>query len=204
MEQIVSDTLQSQNPEANDSKPDPRSLLPRPIRLGNQNHKLNSDQLEKVLFWIATCRKSSEVMSLCDSEFGVDISYQTVSHYKNSKDYAPIIQKIRQEWNDQFFLVDIANKRHRLEKYGELYDENMKREKFRDAKDVLDSARHECEKEIANVHYTNVVFNGMTNEELENEKLKTLKRIQQLQDQRKIGEVHVIPSEEGNGAEAGA
>lgn len=146
-------------------------------------HKLNSDQVMKIVFWIATFVKVNEIVARVKEEFGISIHPQLVNYYKAKEEYQPVIQKIRDRWGSDLLHVELANKRRRMEELERIYEHCMNTDQIKNALSALYQIKGEVEKDLQNLSMTNYninIYKDLTEVELEEERMKSLERLKQL------------------------
>jgi len=146
-------------------------------------HKLNSDQVMKLVFWIATFVKTPEIVARVQEEFGISIHPKLVAYYKAKEEYQPVIQKIRDRWGSDLLHVELANKRRRMEELERIYEHCMNTDQIKNALAALFQIKGEVEKDLQNLSMTNYninIYKDLTEMELEEERMKSLERLKTL------------------------
>jgi hypothetical protein len=184
--QIASDTSSHQDLNTPSNAPTPNCQNP-PIELKTsvigKPHKLQNDQILKLIYLIATFEKPRDILSKMQEEFSVDINASLIPYYRNHPDYQATIQKIREKWGNDLLHVELASKRRRLEELSKVYQICMQTNQIRNALTSIYQIQHEVEKDLNNLSLTNYninVYKDMTVEELETERMKSLERLKQL------------------------
>jgi len=180
MELIASDISLSPDPDTliNSQK---QSSPTSPTKRGGR--KLTSEQVEKLVYWIATFVKRPEIVKNMKEEFNVTIHPMTVEYYKHHDLYKKIINKHRERWSNDLLDVELANKRRRLMELERIYQKCMSKGEMKNALSSLYQIQHEVDKDIQNLSLTNYnvnIYKDMTDSELEEERLKCLERVKQL------------------------
>jgi len=167
--------------------------------------KLNSDQVMKVLFLIATFEKVPAIIKAIRKEFGISISKTTVEYYKRNEQYRGQIQKMRERWGSDLLNVELSNKRRRLEELEKIYNHCYANDQMKNALASLYQIQNEIEKDLQNIgHQTNYqinIFKDMSETELEEERIKSLERLKQLKQIPELKEVEDAVREEEKKAE---
>lgn len=126
---------------------------------------------------------SPEIIELCKKEFGKSISRDSVHNYKYNPENKVKIQRLREEYTRDLFMVDLASKRKRLERISKIVETCEEYKDYRTALEGLSQIRQEVEKDLASLNMTNYqinVFKDMSEAEIEEERMKSLERIKLL------------------------
>lgn len=171
------------------------------LRRRTNECKLNSDQVMKLLFFIATFVKTNEIVRRIKEEFNISIHPKLVAYYKNKEDYRDIVEKMRARWGSDILHVELANKRRRLEELEKIYERSFKTGQYKNALGALCQIQGEVEKDLQNIgHQTNYqinIYKDLTEQELEEERVKSLDRLKVLKQIPELKEVHnAVRSEE--------
>ena len=138
----------------------------------------------KILFWIATFVKHKEIKKRILNEFNVSLSLKSISNYATSEQYEPVIRKIRDRWGSDLLHVELANKRRRMEELERIYAKCVATNQMKNALTSLYQIKGETEKDLDKIgtqtNYQINIFKDMSEEELEQERVKSLERIKML------------------------
>lgn len=94
-----------------------------------------------------------------------------------------MIQQIRDKWGNDLLHVEFANKRRRLEALEKIYLKCMGTNQMKNALASLYQIQHEVEKDLEKLSLTNYninIYKDMTEEELEEERVKSLDHLKRL------------------------
>ena len=145
--------------------------------------KLNSDQVMKVCYWIASFHKSPEIVEKVKEEFGITISTYLIQWYKHHENYKQIISKMREKWGNELEELELTHKRKRIEKVTQIFDKCVDKGQMRNALSAITQIQGEVEKNqnIGNqTNYQINIYKDMTDKELEEERLKSIERLKIL------------------------
>lgn len=137
-----------------------------------------------MLSMIATFTEVPKIIKTVKDEFGLSISASAINAYKYSEGYKPEIEKIRQRWGSDLMNVELANKRRRLEELERIYHHSFSTDQMKNALGALYQIQGEVEKDLQQIgHQTNYqinIYKDMTEQELEEERIKSLERLKTL------------------------
>lgn len=157
------------------------------------SHKFTSDEVQQIILWIAEFKKPAEIFDLVKEKFGKTMSMPTLVNYRNGEKWQALIRKHREAWGREIFNIELSHKRKRLEELSDIYTEVKGTRNYKLALDALEKIKNETEKELGNLHLYNIrVYKSMSDEELEEERLKTLEEI------KKLKETHQLTTSEIN------
>lgn len=148
------------------------------------SHKLNSDQVMKVLYWLATFVSVREIVEKVKEEFGVSISASGINYYAyQNEDYKNTILKIREKWGNELMDIELSHKRRRIQEIEKIYHTCVETKQMKNALGAIYQIQGEVEKATSigtqiNTQYN--IFKDMTEQELEEERIKSLERIKVL------------------------
>ena len=151
--------------------------------LTKKSYKLDSDEMRKVVAWFGMCKTAPEVQCMIKTRFKKDLTLDAVKQIKYRDGNRAIIQRHRDEYNRDIFLVELANKRRRLEKIEDIIEKAEQSGNLKIALDGLGQIKQEVEKDLSSLNMTNYninVYKNMTEAEIEEEKVKSLERIKIL------------------------
>jgi len=115
----------------------------------SQKWKLSSAQKLFVCRLLAEFKSDREIMEALDKEYGVKVDISNIQWYRNRKNYANLVNKIREEYLGGLLNVPIAQKRIRLERLEQKYHGADKIEELEKRMDYqlrcLERAREEVE-----------------------------------------------------------
>ena len=157
-------------------------IAPGEVQLVGQ-WKLTREEQFEVCQQLAMYKNPAEVNEHLLRNFNKTLSSAAVYQYKRSKQWQPIIKKYRKQYNDAILDVPIANKRKRLDELQDIYDEFKSKKKLANAQVVLRDAREELEPrsrfgDTYNFSQVNqTLYASMSDEELEQERLKQLEKL---------------------------
>jgi len=139
-------------------------------------------EVAKLLGWFW---KPSDIMRHFKESFNKSITAQAISNYSKSKDWIPVINKFREEYNRLLFEVPLFNKRKRLDELQEQYDLYKSKGDLKTARKIIREFREEAEKKIGDVsfHFTSIShteYHDMSDEQLREEKVKTLEELEKV------------------------
>lgn len=158
----------------------------------------------KIVFWIATFVKVSDIVRNVQNEFGVTIHPKLIPYYKNKPEYQSVIQKIRDRWGSDLLHVELANKRRRMEELERIYKHCYSTNQMKNALAALYQIQHEVEKDLNNLQVNNYqvnVYKDMTDVELEEERVKSIERLKILKGEiRHAGKIGSSETVDGDGA----
>lgn len=187
-DEIVPSKEEKKTPE------EPKELEVVDISKDVGKRKLNSDQVMKLLFMIATFEEVPAIIRNIRKEFGITISKSTVKHYKESEQYRPQIQRMRERWGSDLLNVELSNKRRRLEELEKIYKHCFANDQMKNALASLYQIQGEIEKDLQNIgHQTNYqinIYKDMSETELEEERVKSLERLKALKQIPEIKEIN--------------
>lgn len=149
----------------------------------NSGRKLNSDEVMKLVFLIATFTPQGKIVEKMQEEFGVTIHVNTVNYYRRHEAYQKVIANMRQKWGNEILDVELTHKRRRLEELERIYQKCLDSDQMKNALGALYQIQHEVEKDLQNLSLTNYninIYKDMTEKELEEERLKSLERLKLL------------------------
>ena len=179
-EPIVSDTSLSQDQDTPQESSKPSLQNP----LISYNNRFNGDQMMKILFWIATFTPYKEIVKLVKEEFNIPISTSAIKQYAHkNEDYRNTILKIREKWANDLSEIQLAHKRKRVEAISGIYEKCLETNQMKNALGAIYQIQGEVEKAQSIGTQTNYqinIFKDMSEEELEQEKVKSLERLKIL------------------------
>lgn len=163
------------------------------------NYKFSGDQVMKILYWIAIFTPHKEIVLKIKEEFGIDVSVHTVKYYScENEDYKNTIRKIREKWGQDITDLEFAHKKRRIQEIQKIYNKCIETNQMRNALSAVQQIQGEVEK-AQNVgtqtNYQINIYKDMTEEELEEERIKSLERIKML---KQIPEIKAedVPNEQ--------
>jgi len=144
----------------------------------------------KILYWLAIFTPAKEIVKLVKEEFGIPISLSTVNYYScQNEDYKNTIRQLREKWANDLSDCEFAHKRKRVKAIGDIYEKCVSTNQMKNALGAIYQIQGEVEKAQTIGTQTNYqinIFKDMTEEELEQEKVKSLERLKVL---RQIPEI---------------
>lgn len=148
------------------------------------SYKLNSDQVMRVLFLIATFVPFKEIVEKVKDEFGVSISEGGIKYYAyRNEDYKNTILKIREKWGNEIMDLELSHKRRRIQEIEKIYHASVEKNQMRNALGAISQIQGEVEKAQVIGNQTNYqinIYKDLTEQELEEERVKSLERIKIL------------------------
>jgi hypothetical protein len=145
--------------------------------------KLNSDQVMKVCFWIASFEKVPDIVEKVKNEFGITISTYLIHWYKQHDNYKQIISKMREKWGNELEDLELTHKRKRIEKVSQIFDKCVDKGQMRNALSAITQIQGEVEKNQnigSQTNYQINIYKDLTDRELEEERLKSIERLKIL------------------------
>jgi len=133
---------------------------------------------------LAHFRSVSEVVNHVKNHYKIDITPQAIRKTFLEKDtrWNQVMMRLRATYVAAVMDAPIAQKRVRLDRYDELYQEAKTQGKLSAAKACLDSAREEVEgaktPSIGNIFFAQI--NNMSDEELRTERQKQIDKLEKL------------------------
>lgn len=147
-------------------------------------HKLTSDQVMRLIYFVATFEKPRNIVLKIKEEFGISIHPKLVDYYKKKESYRPVIQRIREKWGNDLMDVELGSKRRRMEELTKIYEHCVKTDQMKNALGSLYQIQHEIEKDLQQIgsqtNYQINIYKDLTETELEEERLKSLERLKNL------------------------
>lgn len=147
--------------------------------------KLNSDQVMKVCFWIASFEKAPDIVERVKNEFGISISVPLIQWYKHNDNYKQIISKMREKWGNELEDLEMTHKRKRIERVSQILDKCEAKGQMRNALSAITQIQSEVEKNQnigSQTNYQINIYKDMTDKELEEERLKSIERLKALKE----------------------
>lgn len=133
---------------------------------------------------IATFTEVPKIIKNVKEEFDLTISASAINSYKYSENYKPEIEKIRERWGQDLMNVELANKRRRLEELERIYHHSFQTDQMKNALGALYQIQGEVEKNLQQIgtqtNYQINIYKDMSEQELEEERVKSLERLKVL------------------------
>ena len=145
---------------------------------------LSSGAKTEVATRLAHFQSVSEIIDFLKKKYFIDISPQAVRQTFLTKDtrWNQVMMQLRAEYVGAIMEAPIAQKRVRLDRYDELYQEAKAQGKIQAAKACLDSAREELEgtkaPSVGNIFFAQI--NNMSDADLRNERQKILDKLEKV------------------------
>ena len=118
--------------------------------------------------------------------YKVAYSERSIRELKDNKSNQLVIDRIRNKYMSSIMEVPLTFKRMRLEQYTELYDSLKALGEYSQAAKILDYIRDEVEGKTAGVQNVYLTQVNISDEELMQEKLKSLEQLELLRKRRNI------------------
>ena len=148
--------------------------------------KMNPACEIELLKRIAWYWSSVQIKKYFKEEIGKNLDYSTIKRYRESEKWKSFLNRERDQYNLLVLQVPLANKRMRLDEYQKQYDvlDNETPRKRYERREILKEVRQEIEiKSPDSVNLTMInhtEYHNMSDEELQNEKVKTLNKLEQV------------------------
>lgn len=150
------------------------------FRKKTKEESLTPNEKTELLVRIATYQSNEEIIKWVNS-LGKSLSDSGVDWYRYyNKDYQPLIRKFREEWEAGFLDIPISSKRNRLFRYERLFQEAYDSGQLREAAQILRNVKDEIEVDGPRVTMNFVQYNNLSDEELEEKRLKVINDIMKL------------------------
>ena len=133
---------------------------------------------------LAHFRSVNEVTKFVKDHYSIDITPQAIRKTFLDKDtrWNGVMMQLRAAYVAAVMEAPIAQKRVRLDRYDELYQEARSQGKISAAKACLDSAREEVEgakaPSVGNIFFAQI--NNMSDEELRNERQNLIDKLEKV------------------------
>ena len=124
--------------------------------------------------------------------YGKHLAVETiVVNYRESTNWRPVIDKFREQYISDLSAVPLFHKRKRLDELTFFYEFYKDRKKYREARLVLGQIMEEVEGKAGEVSFSftqinNNQFNKLTDEELKQEKLKTMAELEKVKKMKEL------------------
>jgi hypothetical protein len=150
----------------------------------DKTRKLSGDAEMRVLTLLSTYVKVPDIVAIIRQEFGIAIGERTIYRYKTGSEHQKTIQRIREKWTNEIQQVELSNKRRRLEELSRIYEKCFSTNQMKNALASLHQIQGEVEKASDSIQQQNNfqfnIYKEMTEQEIEEERLKILGRIKNL------------------------
>jgi len=133
---------------------------------------------------LAHFQNVSEILSFLKERYDIEISSQAIRQTFLTKDtrWNQVMMQLRAEYVGAVMESPIAQKRVRLDRLDELYQEAKAQGKIQAAKACLDSAREELERSkapsVGNIFFAQI--NNMSDEDLRSERQKLIDKLEKI------------------------
>lgn len=153
-------------------------------------HKLLPNEQIELVKRIAWHWKPSKIRKFILDEYGKRLHDTLIFQYSRTEKWKPIIEKFREEYYKNVTEVPLANKRKRLDELQDLYERAIDKKNYNSARDIIKDFRDEMEKRVGelSLSFTSITneFNQMTDEQLINEKQKTIEQLERIRKMKLI------------------
>lgn len=140
-------------------------------------------------FFIARClgfyEPAKEIVAKFEKEFGRRITTVHINRWKEHDDWRPLIERFRAEYEAKIMELPLASKHKRVERLSEIHELMFKNGMLEESIKPLTQIKDEIEGETngrPNIFITQ--FNQLTDEEIEEKKLKLLTSLERLRKQK--------------------
>lgn len=142
------------------------------------SHKFTSEERLQIVSWVAEFKTRGEIQELVIEKFGKTIGLQMIYRYSHDEEWKPYIQKFREKYASEMFLVELANERRRIEELQDNYWALKKSGKLRDANAALGEIHSQLKRAdtfIQNNYQLNV-YKDLKDEDYDNRELELLQK----------------------------
>lgn len=158
--------------ESDDPKPKSKKL----IRVD-----LAPEQQNELIVMIAERRTNTEIMRYFKDEYGIAVSTNSISGYRKSDKWRPLIKTIEDKYLADLGSVAGTHKRVRMERLDQIYETAIRKDKLKEAITAIEKQRVEIEGDSSkNVSISLNQFNMLSDEQLEEERKRVLSEIEKL------------------------
>jgi len=155
--------------------------------------KLTEHEQRELVTRIAMYYKPREIVDWVKKDLGKSLTPKAVYQYAKSEKWKPFIEKQRKLYTSQIMEHPLANKRKRVEELEKLFSLNLKKGRLSEARQVIRELRAEVEGEKGdgkgNQYFISQNFNQMSDEELEDLKMKQLNIISKFKERQNAGKI---------------
>ena len=165
-----------------------RDALPEHMRLDEHYIApfLSEDQKLDLISKIAMYWKSTKIITHFIETYRIQLNDYQIASYKKSKEWALVIDRMRQEYIAGIMEVPIANKRWRLEEYEGLYHALKELDEHSKAAAILDLVRGEMEEKKGSINNLYLTQVNVSDEELADLRLKSINELESIRKRKLI------------------
>lgn len=168
--------------------------------------KLTDEQAVELATRIALYESPKSIKAYFRTACGIKLENSHLMNYRNSPRWAPMIRKIRDDYNSQISDLVFSSKRKRVEELERIFDEAFEEGDRSEQRETLKQIKDELEPSgrgntnIQNMMVVNQNFKELSDEELEEKKLETINLIAKLRRQRCLSVENLENQENEQGA----